>query len=38
MGAITADAIKKKDWEFEIISTNLSKEHEQKLREEIGAE
>jgi len=36
--AKVADAIKKKDWEFEIISTNLSKEHEQKLREEIGAE
>lgn len=33
-----SDAIKAKGWNFEIISTNLSKEQEAQLREDFGAE
>lgn len=33
-----SEAIKQKGWEFEIISTNLSKEQEQQLRVDFGAE
>ena len=33
-----ADAIKEKGWSFEIISTNLTKEQEEELREDFGAE
>lgn len=33
-----ADAIKQQGLKFEIISTNLTKEQEQQLREEFGAE
>lgn len=32
------DAVKQKGWKFEILSTNLSKEQEDELREEFGAE
>lgn len=32
------DAVKEKGWKFEILSTNLSKEQEDKLREDFGAE
>jgi uncharacterized membrane protein len=33
-----ADAIKEKNWKFEIISTNLSNDQEAQLREDFGAE
>ena len=33
-----SDAVKAKGWNFEIISTNLSKEQEAQLREDFGAE
>ena len=33
-----ADAIKEKGWNFEIISTNLTNEQEEQLREDFGAE
>ena len=31
-----SDAVKGKDWNFEILSTNLSKEQEDQLREDFG--
>lgn len=33
-----AEAIKEKGWNFEIISTNLTNEQEEQLREDFGAE
>jgi len=33
-----SDAVKQKGWKFEILSTNLSKEQEDQLREDFGAE
>ena len=33
-----ADAIREKGWNFEIISTNLTNEQEEQLREDFGAE
>jgi uncharacterized membrane protein len=33
-----SEAVRQKGWEFEIISTNLSKEQEQQLRLDFGAE
>jgi len=32
------DAVKQKGWKFEILSTNLSKEQEDQLREDFSAE
>lgn len=32
------DAVKEKGWSFELISSNLSKEQEQQLREDFGIE
>ena len=33
-----SDAVKQKGWKFEILSTNLSKEQEDQLRQDLGAE
>lgn len=33
-----SEVVKQKGWEFEILSTNLSKEQEAQLREDFGAE
>jgi len=33
-----SNAVKEKGWKFEIISTNLSKEQEDQLRKDFGAE
>jgi uncharacterized membrane protein len=33
-----SDAVKQKGWKFEILSTNLSKEQEDQLRKDFGAE
>lgn len=33
-----ADAVKENDWNFEIISTNLTAEHERQLQKDFGAE
>jgi len=33
-----SDAINEQGWKFEVLTTNLSKEQEQKLREDFGAD
>lgn len=33
-----SDAVKQKDWKFEILSTNLSNEQEAQLRKDFGTE
>lgn len=33
-----SDAVKQKGWKFEILSTNLSKEQEDQLRDDFGAD
>jgi uncharacterized membrane protein len=33
-----SEAVREKGWNFEVISTNLTNEQEEQLREDFGAE